>query len=111
MRTLTLLLSTLLFAAAGCATEEADCSETAPTWAEVGPIFETHCTHCHNSALSGGDRNGAPAGFNYDTEDGVLAVGSQIMVQLDAGWMPDDDPGAVPEADVELIRSFISCSP
>lgn len=109
MRSILSCLILLPLLVAGCPAADADCAETAPTWDDVSTIFSDRCTHCHSSTLEGPDRNGAPAGFNYDSEEGVRAVGAQIMVQLDAGWMPDDDPGSVPAEDVELIRSFVQC--
>lgn len=30
-------------------------------------VFDTNCLSCHSSELSGGDRNGAPSGVDYDS--------------------------------------------
>jgi uncharacterized membrane protein len=34
----------------------------------AGGFFAQHCTRCHSSTLTGGERNGAPAGYDWDVE-------------------------------------------
>lgn len=58
----------------GCpALEEPQASPGDPidgdTWVTFAmDFFATHCTRCHSSTRVGGDRNGAPVGFDWDIE-------------------------------------------
>lgn len=86
-----------------------DCVDATLAYADVEPVFTDNCTRCHDSALSGGDRNGAPAGANYDTAAGVRAVGvDTVWSRL---WVDEMPLGAapVPTADKVLLYDWLSC--
>lgn len=47
--------------------EPPECQSTPPTWArDIGPIAERLCVGCHSEMLVGAQRDGAPAGMDYD---------------------------------------------
>lgn len=57
----------------------ASCPSPAVTYAAFGQtFFATHCTRCHASTLTGTARNGAPAGYDFDSIEGVRAVADAI---------------------------------
>jgi hypothetical protein len=47
-------------------------------------FFSSYCIRCHDSALSGADRNGAPGNRNYDTLSGLVETGSMLIDQAAA---------------------------
>jgi cytochrome c5 len=56
------------------------------TYESFGAQFmEDYCTRCHDSALTGEDRNGAPLDHDFDTLAGVLAVADHIDEYAAAG--------------------------
>ena len=63
------------------------------------PFFASYCLTCHNSALMGDDRNGAPPGRNWDDETAVrmylmemrLWVGELNIMPLGDGPKPTCD--------------------
>ncbi|HEU0033384.1 MAG TPA: hypothetical protein VFQ53_22285 [Kofleriaceae bacterium] len=50
-------------------------------------FMSSYCTMCHDSALTGAERNGAPAFHDFDTLLGILDVEDHIDEQ--AGFGPD----------------------
>ena len=44
----------------------------------AAPFMEAYCTRCHDSALHGDDRNGAPLFHDFDTEMGILVVAGHV---------------------------------
>ena len=70
---------------AGC--EGAD----VPAFADVA-AFEK-CTGCHSSDLSGTERMGAPAGFNWDEYDAAMEHAEHIAHEVFEGEMPPPDSG------------------
>lgn len=83
------LSATLLFSACGGDDEgpEVDCETvTVPSFANM-TAFDA-CTGCHSSALSGGDRNGAPATVNFDTYDATMANIDEAIEEIFEGKMP-----------------------
>ena len=92
-----------LFAAAGCGDKlYNDVASTAPGDAGAGgavtyenqikPILDTHCVSCHTSSLSGPDRAGAPAGFDFDTYQGAAATAVAANAEIQQGTMPLSAP-------------------
>jgi uncharacterized membrane protein len=79
------------------------------------PFMTAYCTRCHSSTLSGAARNGAPAGHDFDTEAGILAVADHVD-GLAAGGpnavntaMPPD--GAKPtEAERRQLGEWLACA-
>lgn len=86
-----------------------DCPEATVGYADVGAIFEEHCTRCHSSALSGGDRNGAPEGANWDDPQAIRDTGvDYVWSRLFANDMPlGADP--VPTAQKLQLYDWLSC--
>lgn len=49
------------------------------TWATFAmDFFATWCTRCHSETLAGGDRNGAPVGYDWDVEATVRSFLPEI---------------------------------
>jgi uncharacterized membrane protein len=78
------------------------------------PFMTSYCTRCHSSTLSGAARNGAPAGHDFDTEAGILAVADHVDGLAAAGpnavntAMPPD--GAKPtEAERRQLGEWLAC--
>ena len=86
-----------------------ECPDPLLTWADAGQAFADNCTRCHDSALVGADRNGAPESANYDSAAGVLSVGDALVWQRihDGEMPPDADP--VPQDEAEVIWAWLSC--
>jgi uncharacterized membrane protein len=71
---------------------EVDCdAEDIPAFADVA-AFET-CTSCHSSELSGTERNGAPAGANWDEYDETMPHAEHIAQVVFEDEMPPPDSG------------------
>ena len=62
------------------------------------PFMAAYCTRCHDSALTGADRHGAPAYHDFDTFGGIIAVADHVDWWAGAGpaaentLMPPDAP-------------------
>jgi len=91
-----------------------DTSECPPdsmvTWRNhAKPLIDTWCTNCHSTLLSGGDRQGAPDGLNFDSYLGVYAYRDRIRL-LATGDDPFMPPaGGIPDIDRERLREWIDC--
>lgn len=85
------------------------------TYENFGMSFmASYCTSCHSSTLSGADRNGAPAGEDFDTIEGILAAAEHIDEHAAAG--PDaaneDMPPSGPmptDAEREMLGAWLAC--
>jgi hypothetical protein len=81
-------------------------------WDVAGPVFEAHCTSCHNSTKSGSERVGATEDVDYDTADLAYnspeTTASSTWSQIYGGAMPPGD-ATVPEADALIIHEWLSC--
>jgi len=73
----------------------------------VEPIFTEHCVSCHDSSLTGADRAGALAEFNYDSPEAAAASPNWTWAEVTLGHMPPAAPLA--EADQQLIREWLAC--
>jgi hypothetical protein len=51
----------------------------------AAPFMEAYCTRCHDSALHGADRHGAPLYHDFDTELGILEVAGHVDQEAAAG--------------------------
>lgn len=59
----------------------------------AAPLFQSFCTRCHSMALSGAARNGAPTGFDWDSEASVRAHLPEIRNAIGVlNFMPPSDP-------------------
>ncbi|MCP4250258.1 MAG: cytochrome c [bacterium] len=72
-------------------------------------FFDSFCTRCHSSALSGADRNGAPAGLDWDQLDVVRENLDRIRVRAtELNTMPPSEPR--PEDDERTaLAEWIGC--
>jgi len=113
---LTLALPMALFV--GCGTEGdddtpsgdepvVDCTGTVPTYSEV--TMWPACTSCHSSALSGGDRGGAPPGINYDTYAGAKANAALGVSEVYEGAMPYPDGSGVTDEQKTAFYTWAKC--
>ena len=85
------------------------------TYATFGEAFMTsYCVGCHSSQRSGDDRNGAPAGHDFDTLEGIVAVAEHIDEHAAAGpeevneLMPPSDPRPTDE-EREALGEWLAC--
>jgi uncharacterized membrane protein len=64
------------------------------TWANYARgFFSAYCNRCHSSQLTGLGRNGAPHGFDWDSEAVVRAQLDFIRGDVgESNYMPPDDP-------------------
>jgi mono/diheme cytochrome c family protein len=96
-----------------------ECPDDTLGFADVAPIFQEHCTSCHNSGLSEADRNGAPVGADWDDAEGVRdfvpAVGGPdgllrlwSRVVTDQMPLPTSAP-RVTSAQKEVLYDWLSC--
>lgn len=116
MRPADLVLLLALVLATGCVgsgAEEIDdfpCPEESELTFENfgGEFFGTYCQECH--ASDSDDRNGAPGGFTFDTEDDIEAHRARIFARAAASntSMPPgpDDP---PEEERMLLAEYLAC--
>lgn len=77
------------------------------TWENFGAGFMTqHCQSCHASGAQ--ERNGAPDGVVFDTEDDVVAFGERVLVRVvDDGSMPPQ--GGPTDDERYLVDVWLSC--
>jgi len=51
----------------------------------VKPFMQQYCTRCHDSQLTGSDRQCAPLAHDCDTAEGILKIGEHIDEAAAAG--------------------------
>ncbi|MFT4978384.1 MAG: hypothetical protein ACI8S6_004294 [Myxococcota bacterium] len=78
------------------------------SWASVGqPLVLSQCAGCHSSRLSGSDRQGAPAGVDLETLDGVRSHTDRVLARaVEAQDMP---VGGLGEAERERLERWLGC--
>jgi hypothetical protein len=88
------------------------CPDTSLAYADIEPVFDEHCTRCHHSALSGGDRNGAPPGRDWDQPQALRDAGVDLVWRrVFDGEMPLGGPALI-EANADHARAlhaYLSC--
>jgi hypothetical protein len=81
-----------------------DCGDAgAPSFTEID---WSSCTQCHDSALSGDARQGAPDTLNYDEYASANAKSSQTASRVGDGTMPpttSDGPALSAEAEAQIL--------
>ena len=85
------------------------------TYANFGRQFmEDYCVRCHDSALTGADRKGAPSFHDFDTLFGIRAVANHIdettaagPAATNMGMPPDGDKPTLEER--QLLGEWIAC--
>lgn len=98
---------------------ESDCPTDValrPTYAGFGSgFFTAYCLTCHSTTKLGGDRNGAPATIDFDTESLVRDNTSDIDKQAAFGpksqntIMPPDGHPKPTDAERTQLGLFIAC--
>lgn len=98
--------------AVGCGTKsdpnsDTDGSITTPvTFSDdVDVILATQCSSCHSSSLSGGARNGAPSGLDWDVYSSAAAQSDRIFARASAGTMPPSGDD-VPADEVAVLQAW-----
>lgn len=100
MRAAALLwLAAPLIALGGCgdkldARQLAECPDLGVVSYEshLAPLLERRCRGCHASAVSGGDRQGAPSYVNYDSFDDATRLLEVSLQRVSEGSMPPSTP-------------------
>ena len=87
-----------------------DCATSELTYANFGETFmTTYCVACHDSAKSGGERLGAPAGADYDDSALIQSMASLINSRAGQGsTMPPTAPRPVAEERADL-KEWLEC--
>jgi hypothetical protein len=81
----------------------------------VKGFMGSYCTRCHNSALTGDARSGAPLGHDFDTEAGIVFVGEHVDEHAAAGpnatneLMPPSGPKPT-AVEREKLGEWIACA-
>ncbi|MHC4066125.1 MAG: hypothetical protein ACYSUI_16740 [Planctomycetota bacterium] len=72
-------------------------------------FFTSYCIRCHSSELSGADRNGAPAGLDWDDLEVVGENLDRIRVRAaETETMPPSDPRPFDE-ERDMLAEWIDC--
>ena len=74
-----------------------------------GPFINSNCTGCHHSALSDGERQNAPPGFDFETVALIRTHADRIWARSgdDNATMP---PAGPPEAEERaLLGEWLAC--
>ncbi|MCY1078310.1 hypothetical protein [Archangium lansingense] len=77
-------------------------------------FFQSYCTRCHSSTLSGAQRNGAPEGLNWDMLDVVRAHADEINEEAGVTdgnvntSMPPSEPRP-PDDERRKLSEWLSC--
>jgi uncharacterized membrane protein len=108
----------LILGALGCSGSNATDSTCPPatdlsyeTFAQ--PFMENYCTGCHSSTLTGSARSGAPAGYNFDTLEGIRLRAQAIDETAAAGpsavntYMPPN--GGPSEEERRKLGQWLAC--
>ncbi|MBP6631629.1 MAG: hypothetical protein KBG28_28660 [Kofleriaceae bacterium] len=66
---------------------EVDCNQTIPRFGEVA-AFNIDCRNCHDSALDGSSRRGAPVGIDYDIYSSAVMWAEETASTVYVGSMP-----------------------
>ncbi len=109
-------LVSLVLALAACSSDPAandasSCDTLTLSYDNFGAAFMTSfCNDCHSASLSGGQRQAAPTGIDFDTHEDVLARLERIRARTIEGTMPPfrfpERPSEEQLADVAL---WIDC--
>ena len=108
-RFLVLMIPALCVAACGETEESTDCeplTETITYTSDIKQVLDTHCTSCHDSALTGANRNKATADINYETYTLAKANGARASIRILAGTMPPSNCSDCTAVSTENGRLF-----
>lgn len=90
------------------------CPDPSLTYADAAPVFEAHCTRCHDSSLTdAADRSFAPAGRDWDVASSIRdATPALLWQRVFDGGMPQDRAEPLLEShpeDARLLYDYLSC--
>ncbi|MBI5507902.1 MAG: hypothetical protein HY903_04005 [Deltaproteobacteria bacterium] len=102
LRRLLLALTGLVAAMPGCGEKqdpapspgECDVTNAVSYAGDIRPLFESYCLPCHSATAA--DRQGAPAGLNFDTYAEASANAALANSVIQPGLMPPDFLGRAP---------------
>jgi uncharacterized membrane protein len=78
----------------------------------AGPLFTSYCTRCHSTTLTGAARNGAPIGFDWDSEASVRIHLAEIRNAVGVlNFMPPSDPEPSCAERQRLVRWIDAAAP
>ena len=80
------------------------CPASPPSYAQVGPIFQTKCNSCHSAGGSAPDRL-------FDTYDQIAAQQSAVLDQTYSCKMPPAGFAQLTAAERQLVLGWLVCSP
>lgn len=94
---------------AGCGTGPlGECPPNSKNQQDLGSfVLYTTCTGCHSSSLTGEEREGAPAGSDYDNPELVRPQSEEIYEWVQSGTMPPD--GGLNAEQMEAVRVYLAC--
>jgi uncharacterized membrane protein len=78
-------------------------------------FMSKYCTKCHSSTVTGDARHGAPAGHDFDTLAGILAVADHIDEHAASGpnatntEMPPEGETAPSKEEREKLGQWLAC--
>ena len=85
-----------------------DCATaTVPTYAQL-TILPT-CTSCHSSSVSGGAREDAPAGVDFDSYALAKASAASGAAQVNSGFMPPAHEAQPTDAQKTAFYAWALC--
>lgn len=70
-------------------------------------FFDTNCQGCHGSAAV--DRQGAPVGVTFDTEEQVRAWSDRILASVVGAYAFMPPSGEIPAEDLAQVEIYLSC--
>ena len=109
MRSIGIVLACLLLGA--CKGELGECDDS-PETAVMARLTLAKCTRCHGSSLQGDDRQGAPAGLDFDRASKRKQWAEEMWVEIEADRMPPPRPagsGALSSAEKKAMRGWLAC--
>ncbi len=84
-------------------------AEGAATWAEVGPILQTHCVGCHSASPTDEIFKTAPNGVTYDTPEQASAKAALIKARaVDTQTMPLGNKTGMTEQERATLGAWIA---
>ena len=96
--------------AAACGSDLGECPDNSAAQQAAGrKVVEQRCQICHSSKLSGGQRQSAPAGVNFDDLGTVRDKAEDMYSRAEDGEMPPAPYNAVTGADLDNMRAWLAC--